>query len=136
MKLIANIDGASFGNPGSSGLGVYIRDGEGKVLAEHSEHLGHGTNNRAEYMALIRSIELAEKLGCDELEVRSDSQLVVSQMNGVYRIKNGDMKALAMQVKEKLSKAHFKFAIKHVPRELNREADRLAKKGAEIVVQE
>lgn len=136
MKLIANIDGASFGNPGASGLGVVLKDSGGKVLVEHFEHLGNGTNNRAEYMALLRSIELAEKLGCDELEVRSDSQLVVSQINGVYKIKNGDIRALVQKVREKLATSRLKFTIVHVRRELNREADKLAKKGAGLVVKE
>ncbi len=134
MKLTANIDGASFGNPGASGLGVVLKDSEGKVLVEHFEHLGHGTNNRAEYMALLRSIELAEKLGGDELEVLSDSQLVVSQMNGVYKVKNGDIKALVLKVRERLARSGLKFRIVHVRREFNKEADKLAKKGAGLVV--
>ena len=87
MKLVANIDGASFGNPGASGFGVVLQGSDGKVLKEYCEHIGHGTNNRAEYLALLRSVELAEKLGADELEVKSDSQLVVSQMNGVIQNK-------------------------------------------------
>ena len=102
MKLVANIDGASFGNPGASGLGVVLQDSEGKILVEHFEHLGHGTNNRAEYLALLRSVELAHKFGTDELEVRSDSQLVVSQMNGLYKIKNRDLQTLVREIREKI----------------------------------
>jgi len=133
MKLFANIDGASFSNPGPSGLGVYLRDGEGKVFAEHCEHLGHGTNNRAEYMALLRSIELALKFGADELEVRSDSLLVVSQMNGAYKIKNPDLRVLIVEIKKRIDGSNLKFQIVHTPREYNREADKLAKKGAGLV---
>jgi ribonuclease HI len=133
MKLVANIDGASFGNPGASGLGVVIKDGQGKVLQEYSEHLGHGTNNRAEYLALLRSIELAEKLGADELEVKSDSELVVSQINGLYKIKHPDLKVLVKTVFEKIQTTGIKFSIVHIPREFNKVADKLAKKGATLV---
>ena len=134
MKLIANIDGASFGNPGASGLGVVLQDSKGKILVEHFEHLGHGTNNRAEYLALLRCIELAHKLGADELEVRSDSQLVVSQMNGLYKIKNRDLQTLVREIRERIKNSNLKFSITHVPREFNKEADKLAKKGAGLVV--
>ncbi|MFZ1083296.1 MAG: ribonuclease HI family protein [Candidatus Kryptoniota bacterium] len=133
MKLVANVDGASFGNPGASGLGVVIQDNQGKVLQEYSEHLGHGTNNRAEYLALLRSVELAEKLGADELEVKSDSQLVVSQMNGLYKIKHPDLKVLVKEIFEKIQSTKIKFSIMHIPREFNKMADKLAKKGAEFV---
>jgi ribonuclease HI len=130
MKLVANIDGASIGNPGSSGLGVVIMDSEGKILKKHSEHLGDGTNNRAEYLALLRCIELAEELGADELEVRSDSELVVSQMNGRYKIKHRDLQTLAKKVFERVQSSKIKLSIVHVPRELNKVADKLAKEGA------
>lgn len=130
MKLIANIDGASFGNPGSSGLGVVIQSSDGKILEEYSEHIGHGTNNRAEYLALLRSVEIAQKLGAEELEVKSDSQLVVSQMNGVYRVKNPDLKILIKEIFEKIRTSKMKFSIVHIPREFNKTADKLAKKGA------
>jgi len=132
MKLIANIDGASFGNPGSSGLGVVLQDSAGKIVQEHFEHLGHGTNNRAEYLALLRSVELAHKLGADELEVRSDSQLVVSQMNGSYKIKKQELQAIAMEVHQKIRASGLKFSITHIPREMNKAADKLAKKGAQM----
>jgi ribonuclease HI len=133
MKLIANIDGASFGNPGASGLGVVLQDSLGRILAEHSEFLGHGTNNRAEYLALLRSIELAEKVGADELEVRSDSQLVVSQMNGLFKIKNRDLQKLVKEIREKIKLSQLKFSVIHISRESNKLADKLAKKGAGLV---
>lgn len=136
MKLTANIDGASFGNPGKSGIGVVIRDHAGKVLVEHHEHLGEGTNNRAEYFALLRCIEMAEKFEADELEIRSDSQLVVSQMNGLYKIKNRDIKTLAIKIREKIRNSRLKIRLTHIPRELNKDADKLAKKGAGLDVQE
>jgi len=130
MKLIANIDGASLGNPGASGIGVVIQSAEGKIIKEYCESIGHGTNNRAEYMALLKSIDLAEELGADELEVRSDSLLVVSQVNGLYQVKNSGMKSLIMQLRERTRKTGLKFKIIHVPRELNKIADKLSKKGA------
>jgi ribonuclease HI len=133
MKLIANIDGASFGNPGASGLGVVLYDAKGKVVKEYCESIGRGTNNRAEYLALLKSVDLAEEFAADELEVRSDSLLVVSQVNGLYKIKNPDIKLFVRQLHEKLRKAKLKFKIQHVPRELNRLADKLSKKGAGLV---
>jgi len=133
MKLIANIDGASFGNPGSSGIGVVIHDHEGKILKEYFENVGHGTNNRAEYMALLKSIELAGELGAGELEVRSDSLLVVSQVNGFYKIKNSDIKIFVKEVHDRLKKLSMKFKIQHIPREMNKAADKLSKKGAGLV---
>ncbi len=133
MRLIANIDGASLGNPGASGLGVVLQDSQGKILAEHSESLGRGTNNRAEYLALMRSVELAEELGADELEVRSDSQLVVSQINGLFKIKNRELQALVREIRGKIKASQLKFSIVHIPRESNKLADKLAKKGARLV---
>jgi ribonuclease HI len=133
MKLIANIDGASFGNPGASGLGVVIQDAEGKVLREYCENIGHGTNNRAEYMALLRSIDLARELDADELEVRSDSLLVVSQVNGLYKIKDSGIRSFVKEIRDKLKRFNMKFEIVHVPREMNRAADKLSKEGAGLV---
>ncbi len=133
MRLIANIDGASLGNPGASGIGVVLQGSDGKVLKEYCENIGLGTNNRAEYMALLKSLDLAEELGADELEVRSDSLLVVSQMNGIYKVKNSDMKSFVKQVFHKIEESKIKFKIKHIPRELNTAADKLSKKGARLV---
>jgi len=133
MKLIANIDGASLGNPGASGLGVVIQDAEGKVLREYFEGIGHGTNNRAEYMALLRSIDLAREFNADELEVRSDSLLVVSQMNGLYKIRDSAIRSFVKEIRDKLKELNMKFEINHVPREMNKAADRLSKKGAGLV---
>jgi ribonuclease HI len=133
MKFVAYIDGASFGNPGPSGLGVVFHDAEGRIVKEYCESLGHGTNNRAEYLALLRTLDLAEELGADELEVRSDSLLVVSQVNGLYKIKNPGLKLYISQLQEKIRKAKLKFSIVHIPRELNKLADKLSKKGAALV---
>lgn len=133
MKLIANIDGASFGNPGASGLGVVLRDAQGKVLKEYCENIGIGTNNRAEYMALLKSIDLAEEFGATELVVRSDSLLVVSQMSGLFKIKDSNIKIFVKEAHKRLTRSNMKFKIVHVPRELNKVADRLSKKGAKLV---
>ena len=130
MRVVANIDGASFGNPGQSGLGVVIRDAEGNLLQEYCENIGVGTNNRAEYMALLKCVELAKELGADELDVRSDSLLVVSQVNGLYKIKNPDIKIFIRDLHDRLTKFKMKFRIQHIPREMNRAADKLSKKGA------
>ncbi len=133
MKLIANIDGASLGNPGASGIGVVLHDAQGKVLKEYCENIGIGTNNRAEYMALLKSIDLAEEFGATELVVRSDSLLVVSQMSGLFKIKNSDIRTFVKEAHKRLKGSRLKFRIVHVPRESNKVADRLSKRGAKLV---
>ncbi len=132
MKLIANIDGASLGNPGSSGIGIVLQDAGGKVLREHFENIGRGTNNRAEYMALLKSLDLAKELGATELEVRSDSLLVVSQINGDYKVKNADIRGYVKEIRDRIRESKLEFRLLHVPREMNRIADRLSKKGANL----
>ena len=94
MKLIVNVDGGARGNPGPAAIGVVIRDGEGNVLEDLGETIGEATNNVAEYKALIRGIERARELGADELDLRGDSELVVKQMLGQYKVKHPDMKPL------------------------------------------
>lgn len=132
MKLIAYVDGASSGNPGNSGLGIVLQDKDGNVIDMRSEYLGKGTNNRAEYLALMKAVELAAQNGATELEVRSDSQLVVRQMTGLYKIKNKEIQKIVIKIRDVIRQKGIKFSIVHIPRELNKIADSLAKKGATL----
>lgn len=125
MKVTIHTDGASRGNPGEAGLGVLIVDEAGQKLAEISEYLGQTTNNVAEYKALIRGLEEAKKLGATEVDVYTDSQLMARQISGEYKVKNQGLIPLYQEAKRLLSQ----FAsgkVTHVPRELNKEADKLA----------
>jgi ribonuclease HI len=133
MIIHAFTDGASRGNPGHGGIGVILKDETGAVILEEKKYLGKVTNNVAEYSALLACLEkvhtlLAEKEGftCSKLIVHSDSELMVRQLNGVYKIKDRALKELFAHVQDALRTARFEFSIKHIPREKNREADALA----------
>ena len=121
----AYIDGGSRGNPGIAGYGVHVVDERGQTLASLSEPLGIKTNNVAEYSALVAALKLARSKHCLELKVFADSELLVRQINGVYRVKNPDLKVLFEEARSMIA-ALKSFSIHHVPREENLEADRLA----------
>ncbi len=123
MKLIINTDGGARGNPGPAAIGVVIRSGESLVFSK-GEYIGEATNNVAEYKALLLGLSEAAKLGGEELEIRMDSELIVRQMTGQYKIKEPTLKLLATDAIKLLGK--FKnAAFRHVPREQNKEADKL-----------
>ena len=124
-RLIIYIDGASRGNPGRAGAGIWITNGEGKKISEVSRYLGHKTNNEAEYWALLLGLREAKRLGGEALQIFTDSELVERQIKGVYRVKDLDLKALHKTVIENL-KTFSSFEIGSIPREENKEADRLA----------
>jgi ribonuclease HI len=128
VKATLYTDGASSGNPGPAGIGAFICvDGREVDLAEH---IGTASNNVAEYMALIRGLEEALALGATDVEAFLDSELVVKQIRGVYRVKHPDLIPLherALKLKARLKR----FTIAHVRRELNTRADKLSKIGAE-----
>lgn len=130
MRFAIQADGGARGNPGPAGSGAVIWDEHKKILGEVSEFLGHATNNVAEYTAILRGLELlAATLGPDaraaEVDVEMDSKLVIEQMNGRYKIKHPNLKPLALGVKNLVPK--FKsVSFTHIPREKNKEADRLA----------
>ena len=128
QKAIINIDGASRGNPGPAAIGVVIRDEQKKVLAHISRAIGRTTNNQAEYKAIIAALETVSRLGITEVDMRSDSELVVRQINGRYRVKNAGLIPLYMKVKQLQSRMDS-FTITHIPREENKEADSLASKA-------
>ncbi len=118
------IDGGSRGNPGEAGCGVILRFGDGCV-EEHMVYLGPATNNVAEYAALLAALERAVALGVQSVEVHSDSELLVKQMTGVYRVKAAHLRRLWLRAQE-LSRRFARFRIAHIPRAANAAADRLA----------
>ena len=128
MKVIIHADGASRGNPGQAAIGATIEDVEGRLLASVSQPIGRATNNQAEYRAVIAALERALKLGAVEADIYLDSELVVKQVNGSYRVRNAALKPLYQQVKE-LAASFKGFSISHIPRRQNAEADALANKA-------
>jgi len=127
--LVIFTDGCCLGNPGPMGIGVVIyRDGV--RVEELDEFLGDGTNNVAEYTAVIRALETVHEMGEKEAHVKSDSQLLVQQLNGEYRVKDPKLRPLKQQVDRLCTglKVHFE----HIPREKNGEADKLSKEAAEL----
>jgi ribonuclease HI len=125
VYLIAHTDGGARGNPGPAGYGVVIEDQGGRKVATLSEYLGHQTNNFAEYQALIGALEYALTHGHKALKVISDSELLVKQIKGIYKVKNLALQDLHARAKELISQLAW-FSIGHALREHNREADRLA----------
>lgn len=121
----AYIDGASRGNPGLASYAVILKGPDGKVLFELGKYFGRATNNIAEYHGLIHALDAATSSGIKRLRVRSDSELLVRQMEGRYKVKSPDLKPLFERA-QKLARGFAWFAIEHVPREENREADKLA----------
>ena len=121
----ANIDGGSRGNPGPAAYGVVVRDGKGEIVARLKKYIGNNTNNVAEYFGLIAALDYAQTHGIRALRVESDSELVVKQMRGQYKVKNEDLRPLFERAR-KMSQGLEFFRIEHVRREQNREADALA----------
>ena len=121
----ANIDGGSRGNPGPAAYGVVIRDPTGEIVAKLKKYIGQNTNNVAEYFGLIAALDYAETHGIRALRVQSDSELLVKQMRGQYRVKSEDLRPLFERAR-KMAQALALFRIEHVFREENREADALA----------
>jgi probable phosphoglycerate mutase len=124
-ELVINVDGGARGNPGPAGYGAYVRDAAGNTVAELSEFIGIATNNVAEYRGLLAGLEYAREHQAHEVKVYSDSELIVKQMHGEYKVKSPDLKPLYEQVR-RLASDLAKFSIHHVPRERNADADRLA----------
>jgi len=121
----ANIDGGSRGNPGPASYGVVIRDPRGEIVARLKKYIGRMTNNVAEYYGLIAALDYAQSHGIRALRVESDSELLVQQMRGRYKVKSADLQPLFERAK-KMSQSFESFRIDHVYREQNREADALA----------
>jgi ribonuclease HI len=123
--LVAHSDGGARGNPGPAGYGVVIKDESGRKVAALSEYLGHQTNNFAEYQGLIAALEYALKHGPKALKLISDSELLVRQIKGIYKVKNATLQDLHARAKELIKQLDW-FSIGHALREHNQEADRLA----------
>jgi len=124
-KAVLYADGASRGNPGPAAIGAVIKDDKGRVLTRISKRIGRTTNNQAEYRAIIAVLEEAIRLGVARVEIRSDSELAVKQINGRYRVKNPALRPLYQRVRE-LQPLFQSFAINAIPRHQNAEADRLS----------
>ncbi|MFH1046915.1 MAG: ribonuclease HI family protein [Patescibacteria group bacterium] len=124
-KLIAHTDGGARGNPGPAGLGVLIEDEDGQTVLEHSRYLGETTNNQAEYAAVIDALQHAKDLGAEEVDVYLDSELVVKQLSGEYRVKDPGLAQQYLKV-HNLRCAFHKTTFTHIRREMNKRADRLA----------
>jgi len=124
-KVIIHVDGASRGNPGPAAIGATIKDEQGKLIASISRRIGKTTNNQAEYRAVIAALEEAVRLGAKQVELNSDSEFVVKQIKGEYRVKKATLKPLYQRVKQ-LQNSLEGFTIRYIPREQNQEADRLA----------
>lgn len=124
------IDGASRGNPGESGIGVLVIRGDG-TRREIRKYLGKGTNNEAEYRALIEALGCLSDEKSPEIRIRTDSQLVANQMNGLWKVKDPKLRVLHAEAK-KLAAALPRLKIDHIPRERNAEADRLANEAIDV----
>ena len=123
--LVAHVDGGARGNPGPAGYGVVIEDHHGRPVAKFSRYLGRRTNNFAEYSGLIAALNYALEHKTSGLRVLSDSELMVRQMNGVYKVRSPDLRPLYEEARRLTQQLQW-FRIEHVRREQNAEADRLA----------
>ena len=124
MKLTVNVDGGARGNPGPAAIGVVVRDEDGEVLVERAERIGRTTNNVAEYRALLLGIATALEVGGTELDLVGDSELVVRQIEGRYKVKDATMRELHAEAKRELA-GFESWKIRHVKRAENADADRL-----------
>ena len=124
-KLVISADGASSGNPGPAAIGAVIKSGRGEILARISKRIGQTTNNQAEYQALIVALEKAVELGADEVDIKLDSELLVRQVYGSYRVKAQGLKPLHQRVRKLLGRFE-RFSITHIPGRHNIEAHQLA----------
>jgi ribonuclease HI len=123
-RLTVNVDGGARGNPGPAAIGVVVRSGNGEVLEERAERIGRATNNVAEYRALLLGLELAATHGASELELIGDSELIVRQVEGRYKVKDAALRELHAEVMKAL-RGFDRWSIRHVRRESNADADRL-----------
>jgi ribonuclease HI len=123
--IVAHVDGGARGNPGPAGYGVHIQNAKGETIAELSVYLGHKTNNFAEYSGLLAALEYAVKHGHPRIKVVSDSELIVKQIRGEYKVKSPELKVLYDAARALIRKLE-QFEIRHVLRAQNKDADRLA----------
>jgi catechol 2,3-dioxygenase len=131
-KLVVNVDGGARGNPGPAAIAAVVQGPGGELLEERGERIGRATNNVAEYKALLLGIERAAALGATDLELVGDSELVVKQVKGEYKVKDANMRKLHAEVKAALG-TFDRWSIRHVRREHNAEADRLVNEALDAV---
>ena len=129
MTLLAFTDGAARGNPGEAGIGVIVKDEEGNTVLSLNGYIGKTTNNVAEYTALLTLLTRMKDIQCRRLVVHSDSELMVRQVKGQYKVKNEELKKHHAKVMVLLGSLPFKVQLKHIPREQNKDADMLANIG-------
>lgn len=129
-EIILFVDGSSRGNPGPSAGAYVILSKNGEEIEKRGFTLGEGTNNRAEYLALLTGLKRAKEIGAEEVEVRSDSELMINQLKGIYRVKSRNLLDLYKQVKE-ICNTFRKVTFLHIPRNENPLADRLARLSSE-----
>jgi ribonuclease HI len=127
-KLIMYTDGAARGNPGPAAIGVVLKDETGATAATICRGLGRATNNQAEYTAVIAGLEKAVSLGAKQVVLKSDSELVVKQLMGLYKVKNADLRVLYQKVIALTGRLE-KFTAVNIPREQNKQADALCNKA-------
>jgi ribonuclease HI len=123
-RVTVNVDGGARGNPGPAAIAAVASDPSGEVLAERSERIGQATNNVAEYRAMLLGVELARELGADEVELIGDSELIVRQVKGDYKVKQEHLRPLHGQVSRALESL-ARWSIRNVPRAENARADEL-----------
>jgi ribonuclease HI len=133
MRGTIHTDGGARGNPGPAGIGVVLTGDNGEVIGEVAESIGVATNNVAEYKALIAGLELALAKGVTDIEIFMDSELVVSQIKGEWKIKKDTLRPLAVQARALMNKFDS-FSIGHVRREANADADKLANQGMDAAM--
>lgn len=126
MKLIIYTDGGARFNPGPAGIGVFITDEKGKALERRHKYLGIATNNQAEYQGALHGIRRGIELGATEIELRMDSNLVIEQLAGNFKVKNPELKTIFQEIRDLLQSWGGKIVFTHVRREYNKEADRLS----------
>ncbi|MGD9736843.1 MAG: ribonuclease HI family protein [Solirubrobacterales bacterium] len=124
MRLTVNVDGGARGNPGPAAVGVVVRDADGEILVEHAERIGRTTNNVAEYRALLLGIATAREIGGTELDLVGDSELIVRQVEGRYKVKDATLRELHAEATRQLGQLES-WSIRHVKRAENADADRL-----------
>lgn len=131
-KFIIHSDGGARGNPGPAAIGAVIADVNGKVVETVSKTIGETTNNQAEYQAILAGLEVAKKLGAEEVDCFLDSELVVKQLRHEYKVKNKELAPLFVKV-HNLSLQFKKISFTHIRRELNKEADKLVNEALDNV---
>jgi len=125
------VDGGSRGNPGAAAWAVAVLDDGGAYVEGHAGALGHATNNVAEYHGLLEALKLAVERGAREVEIRADSELIVRQMQGSYRVRHPALIPLYREA-QRLARSFDAFRIVHVPREQNKDADRLVNRVLDL----